>query len=123
MISNHLEGSLEYMLNQNNTSRSNRKGTFGKLAVDLSKIGIIPMQLKDELQEFNDSINIPSKHMKTYLPTRQLSERTFSVLEAAQAFVLMRRLSIQLFSIMRSAGIGVAAEWPSFDPEWLTWPP
>jgi hypothetical protein len=123
MMSNHLEGCLQYLLNQNNTSRSNLQGSFGQLAFELSKGGIITKQLKDELQKFNNLIDIPSKHMKAYLPTRQLSERTFSVLEAAEAFVLMRKLSIQLFSIMRSTGIGVTAEWPSFNPIWLTWLP
>ena len=77
-------------------SRDNRRmpRTFGPLVKRLKDDGVLPAELARHLWKFNDSVNVASKHFDAYMPTRRLRERTFSVMEAAWALVLMRKLSM-----------------------------
>ncbi len=120
IISSHLEGCLWNLSAIPRTSRGPSK-PFGRLIGPLKASGVLPSNLADSLWNFNDAVNIPSKHFGAYMPTRNLNERTFSVLETALALVMMRKLSIQLFSIMKAKGVILPQEWPVFASEWLSW--
>lgn len=56
----------------------------------------------------------------TYAPTRWLDERTFSVIETVYAIVIMRKLSIQLFALLKTNGVLLPHGWPEFKDEWLS---
>jgi hypothetical protein len=94
---------------------------FGPAIVKLKNEGILPNDLAVQLFAFNSAINVPSKHFGAYLPTPWLNERTFSVIETTEAIVVMRKLSIQLFTILKNRGISLAYEWPEFKEDWLSW--
>lgn len=121
-VSAHLEGCLDQLSRTPSRNRS-QTGPFGPMLIQLRKDAVIPENLADELAAFNRIVNVRSKHFKAHQPTRRLDERTFSVGEASLAFVMMRKLSIQLFEIMRARGVSLPTDWPLFDKEWLTWSP
>ena len=52
---------------------------------------------------------------------KRLHVRTFSVQEAALAFVMMRNLSIQLFEVLETRGVILPHGWKDFKEEWLAW--
>jgi hypothetical protein len=91
------------------------------LVVELNNSGILPPDLAEHLQKFNKAVNVPAKHPSAYMPTKNLGERTFSVLETAYALVLMRKLSIQLFGILKTRGINLPEQWSPFNDKWLSW--
>ena len=119
-ISNHIEGCLQQLMLLPRNDRGLSK-TFGPLVAQLKKKGILPEELTGQLWEFNDAINVPSKHLGAYIPTRRLKERTFSVIETAWALILMRKLSMQLFDLLITMGRPLPKQWPVFKDEWLTW--
>lgn len=118
--SNHLEGCLQQLTPKPRKSRG-FSNTFGPVVVNLSKRGVIPPSLSSQLFRFNEVINVPSKHPGVYIPTNRLDERTFSVSDIAYAFVIMRMLSIGLFSLLKGAGVFLPEEWPVFKDEWLSY--
>jgi len=119
-VSGHIEDCLQQLMP---ISRDNRRmsRTFGPLVKRLKDDGVLPAELARHLWKFNDSINVASKHFDAYMPTRRLRERTFSVMEAAWALVLMRKLSMQLFDLLEIRGRPLPRPWPAFKDEWLTW--
>ena len=119
-ISNHLEGCLLYLTPFPPEHRGPSK-PFGRLVKPLKQAGVLSEELAEQLWKFNAAVNVPSKHFDAYMPTRRLDERTFSVMEAAYAFVLMRRLSMQLFGLLQANGVSLPHGWPEFKDGWLSW--
>jgi hypothetical protein len=121
-ISAHLEGCLMFLTS---SPPSREYGVspqpFGRLVGPLMNSNIISPELAAQLWKFNELVNIPSKHYGAYAPTRWLDERTFSIFETACAFVLMRKLSIQLFKILETKGVPLPHGWPDFKHEWLSY--
>ena len=119
-ISGHIEGCLQQLMPLPRDDRKISK-TFGPLITRLKKEGVLPADLAEQLWKFNEAINVSSKHFGAYIPTRRLGERTFSVIETTWALVLMRRLSMQLFDLLKTRGKPLPRQWPAFKEEWLTW--
>ena len=119
-ISNHLEGCLQNLMRSPREDRGFSK-TFGPLVAQLKKAGVLSTELATQLWRFNEAVNVPSKHFGAYIPTRRLNERTFSVAETAYALVLMRKFSMQLFTLLKANGVALPHEWPEFKDEWLSW--
>lgn len=119
-ISGHLEGCLLYLTSSPPEHRTAQR-PFGRLVEPLRNAGILSTELADRLWKFNAAINVPSKHFSAYSPTRWLDERTFSVKEAAYAFLIMRKLSIELFMLIETHHIILPQSWPDFKDEWLSW--
>jgi len=122
-ICGHLEGCLVYLTPFPPKYRG-PLGPFGKLVGKLRNQKVLSDDLANKLWRFNDSFNIPSKHFNAQFRSRsRLDERTFSIYEAALAFVMMRKLSIQLFRLLKGRGVNISAQWPEFNEDWLTiWP-
>jgi hypothetical protein len=95
---------------------------FGPLVYKLWKDGRITKELAGQLLKFNEVVNVPSKHqtVQDFLGL-SLEERSFSVLDAALSFVMMRKLSMQLFAILKQNGVTLPGEWKEFKEEWLSW--
>jgi len=119
-ISGHIEGCLQQLTPPPRGDRKMSR-TFGRLVKRLEDDGVLPSELAGHLWEFNDAINVASKHFDAYMPTRRLRERTFSVMETTWALVLMRKLSMQLFDLLEIRGRPLPRRWPAFKEEWLTW--
>jgi hypothetical protein len=119
-ISGHIEGCLQQLMPLPRDDRTISK-TFGPLVARLKENGVMPAELARLLWKFNDAINVPSKHFGAYMPTRRLRERTFSVMETAWALAIMRKLSMQLFDLLKTRGRPLPRQWPAFEEEWLTW--
>jgi hypothetical protein len=119
-ISGHLEGCLLCL-----TAPPPRYGSpprpFGRLVGPLNNAGVLSDELANQLWRFNEAINVSSKHFNAYMPTVWLDERTFTVKEAACAFLLMRKLSIPLFALLQVNGVALPQSWPDFKTEWLSW--
>jgi len=94
---------------------------FGPAVLQLKKQKILSAELADQLWRFNEVINVPAKHFGAYAPTNWLDERTFSVTETVYAIVIMRKLSMQLFTLLKDNGVSLPHEWPEFRDEWLSW--
>jgi len=120
-ISAHLEGCLMYLASSPPSRRGVSPRPFGRLVDPLKRSGILSSELANHLWRFNAAINIPSKHFDAYIPTHWLDERTFSVFETSCAFVMMRKLSMQLFAILKVNGVALPYGWPEFKDEWLSW--
>ena len=118
-ICSHLEACLLYLTLTPPSSRY-LDGTFGSLIAPLNRAGKLTDTLAGNLRKFNEAVNISSKHPHTYMPARKLNERTFSVLDAAYSLVIMRKLSKELFGILKSNGVLLPQDWPEFKDEWLT---
>jgi uncharacterized protein YktA (UPF0223 family) len=122
-ICSHLEGCLVYLTPSPPKYRMPSR-PFGTLVEKLWDQKVLSDDLADKLRRFNNSFNIPSKHFNARFRSRsRLDERTFSIYEAALAFVMMRNLSIQLFRLLKKRGVNISAQWPEFNEDWLTmWP-
>lgn len=120
-ICGHLEGCL-FSLYANVSRYAQSKLTFGKLIEVLYGMNILSDKLAGQLWAFNRTVNIPSKHLGALDMPVALEERTFSVLDAACAFVMMRKLSVLLFALLKEKGV-LQADWPSLDERWLDWSP
>ncbi|OPY34234.1 MAG: hypothetical protein A4E32_00506 [Methanomassiliicoccales archaeon PtaU1.Bin124] len=121
-LSGHLEGCLLQLTPSPPKFRTPHK-PYGGLVKELSESGILLNDLATDLWQFNQAINVPSKHFNAYHPTQWLDVRTFGVEEASCAFVLTRHLSIQLFDLLSSRGVALPHQWPPFKDGWLTWSP
>jgi hypothetical protein len=121
VISAHLEGCLIYLTSCPPSKYGVSPRPFGRLVGPLKRSGILSSELADQLWKFNAAINIPSKHFDAYIPTHWLNERTFSVFETSCALVMMRKLSMQLFAILKANGVVLPYGWPEFKDEWLSW--
>jgi hypothetical protein len=121
VISGHLEGCLMYLTSCPPSQYGVPPRPFGRLISPLKVAGILSSKLADQLWKFNAAINVPSKHFDVYIPTHWLNERTFSVFEASCALVMMRKLSMQLFAILKANGVVLPYGWPEFKDEWLSW--
>jgi hypothetical protein len=74
--------------------------------------------LSADLFDFNNIANIPAKHFTASKKVESnLDERTFSVYDATLDFVMMRHLSIQLFSLLKTKGVLLPSQWKEFDDE------
>jgi hypothetical protein len=113
MICGHLEACLE-QLTQSPPKSRHPTGLFGTLASSLYRMGVIPQTLADQVSRFNKVANVPSTHLRS-------DERTFSVSDSALAFVMMRKLSIQLSAALKARGVNLPARWKGLDDSWLTW--
>jgi hypothetical protein len=96
--------------------------TFGQLVAALEKRGSLSKELASNLWAFNKTVNISSKHFDSFPMPEGLDEHTFSVRDAACAFVMMRKLAIPLFELLRQKGV-LDAAWPSFDKRLIYWFP
>lgn len=119
VISSHIEGCLQNLVTFPSEGRAMSRA-FGPLVAQLKKTGVLSAELADHLWKFNAVINMPAKHFGTYAPTRWLDERTFSVIETVYAIVIMRKLSIQLFALLKTNGVPLPHGWPEFKDEWLS---
>jgi hypothetical protein len=90
-----------------------------RLIEELEKAGVLPLGLAEQLLTFTFVINVPAKHIAAKSVNAELDKRTFGVLDAALAFVIMRKLSIQLFDILRDNGVVLPQGWKDFDENWL----
>lgn len=120
VISSHIEGCLQNLLKFPSEQRAMSRA-FGPLVAQLKKTGILSAELADHLWRFNTVINVPAKHFDAYAPTRWLDERTFSIIETVYALVVMRKLSMQLFTLLKANGVSLPHGWPDFKDEWLSW--
>lgn len=78
-------------------------------------------ELADQLLIYNKVANVPAKHMTAFFqPHSRIDERTFNCLDASLAFMVMRKLSIELFKILQLRGIGLPQGWREFDDNWLS---
>lgn len=121
VISGHLEGCLLFLISSRPSKYGAPSQPFGRLIDPLKASGILSAELADQLLKFNTAVNVPSKHFGAYIPTHWLNERTFSVMETTCAFVLMRKLSIQLFALLKANSVVLPHRWPEFKDEWLSW--
>ncbi len=96
---------------------------FGPLAHRLLKENILTENLAHCLLEFNRAVVVPAKHLTAhyYSNPSRLDERTFKVRDAALAFTMMRRLSIDLFALIEGRGTKLPHHWKEFRDEWLVW--
>lgn len=120
VISSHIEGCLQNLLKIPTQGRAMERA-FGPAVSQLKKQKILSTELVDYLYRFNDVINVPAKHFGAYAPTNWLDERTFSVIETVYAILIMRKLSMQLFTLLKINGVALPREWPEFRDEWLSW--
>lgn len=120
VISSHLEGCLQNLTTSHGEHRTMPRA-FGPVVEQLKKTGILSAELADHLRKFNAVINVPAKHFGAYAPTRWLDERTFSMIETVYAIVIMRKLSMQLFALLKANGVSLPHGWPAFKDEWLSW--
>jgi len=119
----HIEGCLLWLTKTPPRFRSPSK-PFGYLVVKLYNEKILPEKLSGELMGFNKLVNVPAKHFTAkFRPQSQIEERTFSCFDASLAFMMMRRLSMQLFDLLLSRGVVLPQLWKKFDNNWLspTW--
>ena len=115
----HIEGCLAWLTPSPPRFRG-PKGPFGKLVDTLKQEEVIPLQLADQLMKFNKAVYVPAHHPSSlYTPKSLTDERTFSIHDAALAFVMMRKLSMQLFQLLESKGINLPHKWKNFGNEWL----
>ena len=114
VISGHLEGCLMYLTSSPPSQYGVPSKPFGRLVGPLKASGILSAELAAQLWKFNAAVNVPSKHFSTYTPTHWVNERTFSVLETTCALVMMRKLSMKLFAILKSKGVALPQGWPEF---------
>jgi hypothetical protein len=120
MASSHLEGCLLWLTKTPPRFRGSSK-PFGQLVVELLGEGILSKELADELLRFNRLFNIPSKHMTAFFqPHSRIDERTFTCFDASLAFMVMRKLSIELFKILQMRGMHLPQGWKEFDDHWLS---
>lgn len=82
----------------------------------------LPSDLAHDLLEFNSVADIPAKHSSanTSLPSR-LDVRSFTLEEITLLLMVMRRLSISLFAILKNQGINLREGWKAYDPDWAKW--
>lgn len=120
----HLEGCLKLLVK--NTPELSRKLLglpLGALVKELKAKGLLPEILADQLSGFNCNFNVPAKHPSAHEAIDEsrdnLHKRTFSILDAALALVIMRKLSMQLFSLLMNRGITLPEGWRDFDKGWL----
>jgi len=92
---------------------------FGKLVEALHKQGVLSDELARQLGAYNRVVNVSSKNFDAFPMTERLDQSTFSVNDAANVFVMMRKLAIPLFILLKKKGV-LEAEWPPFDERWLT---
>jgi hypothetical protein len=90
---------------------------------ELRKQGTLPETLTKDLMEFKSIANVPAKHIVPTTVTPELDKRTFTVLDAGLAFVMMRKLSMQIFDILRSRGVAIPQGWKNLDENWSTMRP
>ncbi len=121
-VSAHIEGCLLYLTPSPPRFRAPTR-PFGGLVAQLKESGILSDELAGDLWKFNEVANVPSKHFGAYTPTPWLDERTFSIKEAAYAFVMMRKLAIQLFALLKTNGADLPHYWPEFKEDWLVLSP
>lgn len=120
-VCGHIEGCLHWLVKA--TVGSERGGLpFGPLVKLLEEAQIVETELADQLMIFNRVVYIPAKHhtVQDFLGL-SLDERSFSVQDASFALVLARKLSVQLFDLLRSHGEPIPADWKPFSSAWLTW--
>jgi hypothetical protein len=122
MVSGHIEGCL-FHLYVGALRRTNLQVPFGPMVQTLHDRGLLSDELASQLQAFNKVVNVPSKHFNAHFLPSTLDERTFTVAEAACAFVMMRKLSVPLFALLKKQGVELKGDWPPFDPKWLAWSP
>jgi len=121
-VSGFLEGCLFHLLHSDAGPYGDTNLPFGRLVEALRNEGAFPEGFAEQLWAFNHAVNISSKHFDSFPMPEPLDEHTFSVGDAAYAFVMMRKLAIPLFELLRKKGV-IAAEWPPLDEKWLTWSP
>ncbi len=120
MAAGHIEGCLLWLTKTPPKSRGRSK-PFGPLVYELCGQGILSEELANQLLTFNKLFNVPAKHMNANSkPRSRLDERTFSCLDAALGFMVMRKLSIELFKILIQKGICLPQGWPDFGDNWLS---
>ena len=119
VISNHIEGCLQNLLKLPTEGRAMERA-FGPAVSHLRKKHVLSAELAAKLWRFNELINVPAKHFGAYAPTNWLDVRTFSEIETIYAIVIMRKLSMQLFALLKVTGIFLPHDWPEFKDEWLS---
>lgn len=116
----HIEGCLVFLAGPPPDSRS-PNGPFGRLLYLLKENGIIPQGLANDLKVFNEAVYIPAHHPNArFTPGSPIDRPTFSILEAALVLMVMRKLSIQLFTLLLGRGVELPNQWKEFDKEWLS---
>lgn len=117
----HLEGCLQWLTPSPPKYRG-PTGPFGALLIGLYKAGVVPKGLAEDLMRFNKAVYVPAHHPSVlYMSRSSLDKSTFSVLEAAMVFVMMRKLSSQLFALLSQRGVRLPYGWKEFDDSWLAW--
>ncbi len=119
VLSSHIEGCLQNLLGLSVYGRGMARA-FGPAVIKLEKQKILSAALARQLLRFNEVINVPAKHFGAYMPTNWLDERTFNPGETVLAILIMRRLSMQLFKLLKANGVSMAHEWPEFRDEWFS---
>ncbi len=122
MTFHHLEGCLHWLAtNTPGVTQSLLRQPFGALVKGLGKLGALHIPLNEHLTNFNLVANVPAKHMNAILLDSDLDKRSFSVLDASLALILMRKFSMQMFDILRNNGETIPQEWTNFNQQWLSW--
>ncbi|HTW55011.1 MAG TPA: hypothetical protein VMG36_00985, partial [Thermoplasmata archaeon] len=121
-VSAHLEGCLQQLSPEPPKTRGPTL-PFGALVTSLKESGKLPAELAARLRRFNECLNVPAKHPQTFVRTRRVDERTFSVGDAASAFMVMRELSLPLFQLMADNGVQLKYVWPDYSEAWSGYAP
>ena len=117
----HLEGCLLWLTKNPPKFRGTSKKPFGNLVYELFKEGILSDELAKQLLRFNSLFNVPAKHRTAFFqPHSRLDKRTFSCFDASLAFLIMRKLSIELFKILTSKNVSLPHGWKEFDDNWFS---
>ena len=116
----HLEGCLLWLTKTPPRFRGSSR-PFGGLVHELLREGILSEELACQLLRFNSLFNVPAKHMTAFFqPHSRIDERTFSCLDASSGFLVMRKLSIELFKLLSTRGVFLPHGWKEFDDNWLS---
>lgn len=82
---------------------------LGKLIDVFHEKNVISSALATKLFYFNKVVFVPAKHMGAINRLESdINRRTFSYVDAACAFMMMRKFSIALFAILKSHGVSLS---------------
>lgn len=93
--------------------------SLGVVVKGLRNQGILLPELAQALFDFN-KIYTHAKHLDDplVLPS-SMDERSFSFRDGALAFLIMRKLSMQVFRLLKRKGATIPEDWREFDDRWL----
>jgi len=105
MAEAHLEACLHWLTPYPPAEWSGGKD-FDRLIVGLEEEKVLPPRLARDLRSFDRLVNVASASAGS------LDQPRFSIEDAAQLLMITRKLSIQLFDVLKSRGVTIEHPWP-----------